>query len=72
MIVEEQGVLFLRNGVVVGEVGPLGGEDCVGTVGASKERRRGSPEVCVSNVDFQASSDCGEVLRDILVPQELR
>ena len=35
LIVEEQGVLFLRTGVVVGEVGPLGGEDCVGTVGAS-------------------------------------
>ncbi len=35
LIVEEQGVVFLRHGVVVGEVGPLGGEDCVGTVGAS-------------------------------------
>jgi len=72
LVIEIQGLLFLRHEVVVGEVGPLGGEDCVGTVGASKERRRGSPEVCVSNVDFQASSDCGEVLRDILAPQELR
>jgi hypothetical protein len=35
LVIEIQGLLFLRHEVVVGEVGPLGGEDCVGTVGAS-------------------------------------